>query len=384
MKWFKSLNKREKNIVRLMLLLVLVGVGLEGWDAYVAERTRLENDISSKNSQIATFAERLEGEHADKYRSLVAEIETDLEDVESKIMIMPQETDANLYMSQTISEVAEAAGLSINSISNRKSKPINEEQGLVQLRTYFGFDGDLGSLLIFFNALENQGYLMNMETLTISARRQPKRRRKNRKNTRVVKMNPLNGNATLRTVFKADPESSSEPYEAIRKRAVEQAKQGREEADAFAAEAEESSTALADGINAANKKGGKSEPTRISNTPKTIKRDSRSGATKASPQKKPGGLRRVTSDPGSDDDEDFDDEKFDDEEPTRTIKRPTRTTPINRGGGLKQVPTNNSDGPQFEKFKPKLDPRVTPPKLQPKPKPLSHTAVLDQDSGENQ
>ena len=208
----KKLNRREKTILRLMFIAVVAAILVEGWDMYAKNKLRIQNDIERMTSEIAAYPTKLEDESADEYREEVADIEEDLEDARDKVLELPKETDANLFLSQTISEQAEASGLTINSISNRKSNLIDEEQGLRELRTYFGYDCDLESLLNFFDAMDDQKYFVAIETLNISARRTPKRNIKRKSKRRVVRK-PLNGNAILTTVFIPNEEGSIENYQ---------------------------------------------------------------------------------------------------------------------------------------------------------------------------
>ncbi len=206
-----KLNRREKTILRLMFLAVGIAVLMEGWDRYTAAKESLQSNIERMESEIATYSEKLKNESADRYREEATDIEEELEEARERVLELPKETDANLFMSQTISEQAEASGLTINSISNRKARVIDEEKGLSELRTYFGYDADLESLLRFFDAMDDQRYFVAIETLNISARRVPKRKIKRRKNSRVTRK-PLNGNAVLTTVFLPNPDGNVDTY----------------------------------------------------------------------------------------------------------------------------------------------------------------------------
>lgn len=195
-----------------MFLAVGIAVLMEGWEMYTEKKADLQSNIERMESEITAFAAKLENESADKYREEVVDIEEELEGARERVLELPKETDANLFMSQTISEQAEASGLTINSISNRKAKVIDEDKGLTELRTYFGYDCDLESLLRFFDAMDDQKYFVAIETLNISARRTPKRKIKRKTKSRVTRK-PLNGNAILTTVFLPNPEGERSMYE---------------------------------------------------------------------------------------------------------------------------------------------------------------------------
>ncbi|MDJ0836283.1 MAG: GspMb/PilO family protein [Acidobacteriota bacterium] len=220
----KKFNRREKTILRAMALVVIVALGSEVWEWYQGRRISLEGRISSLTNQIATMEKKLEGQDKQSYLEEAAEIEEELVDAKSMVLELRDETSASLLMRQTISELADAHGIKINSISSRKTRSLgdkkNDDSELKELRVYFGYDTDLASLVNFFNALEEEEYFLVIDTLNISARRRPRTRRTNKKTkTRLQTRSPLNGNAVLTTVFKANPEADAERY--MRDRSVE-------------------------------------------------------------------------------------------------------------------------------------------------------------------
>lgn len=201
----KKLNRREKLYVRLMVSAVILGALMQGWDSYYASKDQLAIDVETLESRIESLKVRLTGESAETYRQETANLEEYLISAQDRVLELPRETDANLYLNQAISEKAEAAGLVINSISNRKSKLISKDKDLHELRTYFGYDAELSGLLQFFDMMDRQPYYVCVENLNISVRRRPKR--KVRRKNRVVR-HSLNGNAILTTVFRANPDAS--------------------------------------------------------------------------------------------------------------------------------------------------------------------------------
>ena len=211
----KKFNRREKTIIRVMALVVTVALLSEVWEWYVTRRTAMEDTISSLSAQIDTIEKRLEGQDKQTYLTQAEEIEEELEDVRGMVLELPDETTASLLIRQTISELAEKHGIKVNSISSRKTQDVGD---MKELRVYFGYDADLGSMANFFRSLEDEDYFLVVETLNISARRQarprPNKNRKNRKNTktRLSTRKPLNGNAVLTTLFKVNPEASPDRY----------------------------------------------------------------------------------------------------------------------------------------------------------------------------
>ena len=90
---------------------------------------------------------------------------------DKKILAM-SETDASLLLRQMLSELCEENGVKLNSISSRKSKPL--ENGLMELRVYAGYDAEFTGLAHFLNALAEHELGIVVETLNISSRRQPR------------------------------------------------------------------------------------------------------------------------------------------------------------------------------------------------------------------
>ncbi len=207
----KKLSRRERTILKWMILVLLVAGFVKGYDKYVAMKENLRADIDSLSSQVTTYMKELEGEEPAKYRAQAEEIEEQLVLAREKVLELPQETDASLLIRQTIDEKAQEVGLTINSISSRTSKAVQKDKPLRELRTYFGYDTDLESLLNFFNAMQDQDYYLVIESLNISARNRP-RRNIRRRNANLKQCLPLNGNLVLSTLFMPNAEASLQQY----------------------------------------------------------------------------------------------------------------------------------------------------------------------------
>lgn len=100
-----------------------------------------------------------------------------------------QPEQENMYFSLLLSRSAEDAGLQVNAISNRRSLKTDDVNWS---RVYLGYDGDLAQLMRFFALVDDRVDGIQLEGMTISARRKPKRARMQEKRS------PLNGNIIFR------------------------------------------------------------------------------------------------------------------------------------------------------------------------------------------
>ena len=208
----KKFSRREKNIFRLMGFVIAIALFLKVYDAYVLRKEKLQLEIDSKRDQIAAFMKELEGQDAQTYRDKSSGLDEELAVAQEKVLELPQETDASLLIRKTISERAENSGLTINSISPRRSKELTEGKPLRELRTYFGYDTDLESLLHFFESFNQQDYYLVIDSLNISARTRPSSTRR-RSSSSIRERLPLNGNAVLATLYLPNAEASLSRYD---------------------------------------------------------------------------------------------------------------------------------------------------------------------------
>jgi len=207
-------SRREKMIIRLTIIVVVLAVFSQFFKVYRQARTDLEAEIESLQTQITDMDKLLRGQSPQQYLDEADEIAEDLGDMRESVLVLPNETNASLLVRQTIAERAETAGIKINSISSRRSKDIEGTDNLMELRVYFGWDADLESLVQFFDMLENEEYYMVIETLNVSARRKLRniRNRRRRANSRLKEREPLNGNAVIAVLFRADPDAPLDRY----------------------------------------------------------------------------------------------------------------------------------------------------------------------------
>ena len=210
-----KLSGREKLYVKLVVLTLVVWGLVEIWDYMSAAKERMRREINSKKADVETFQKQLANQDADTYLAQAADLEEELLRVRRRVIELPKEEEASLVVRSAISDHAESTGLNINSINVRKSKVLDEEKGLREVHTYFGYDTDLISLLRFFATMEEAPYYVSIESLTISARRLPRRnnnRRKTNRRRNVRQRKPINGNAILRTLYMPNPEGNIETY----------------------------------------------------------------------------------------------------------------------------------------------------------------------------
>ena len=207
----RKYSRREKRILKLLGLVVLIAIILEADARFREAKSDLELDIQNQQGQLDTYLEKLSTDSSpDNYREKTEAIEKELENYRDRVLELPRESDATLLIKETIDDRARELGMTISSISSRKSKPLVKDQPLLELKTYFAFDSDLESMLEFFHSISNQGYFMVIDTINLGTRRRISRR--GRRSSRANERPPLNGNAVLHTLFLPNAEGSFELY----------------------------------------------------------------------------------------------------------------------------------------------------------------------------
>ncbi len=208
----KKLNRREKVILRLTLLVVLAAALMQGSEAYFKAKQELIAENEQLQETIKTFETRLQEESKDTYDEQTAVIETDLTESRKKVLGLPDENGANSFIGQLISDNAEAAGVVVNSITNRKVAAIENGFGMTEIHTFFVFESDLPALLNFFEMLSGQNLYIRIENLNINSRASRLRGLKSRRLDKIERK-ALSGNATLTVLFKANPEGKREQFQ---------------------------------------------------------------------------------------------------------------------------------------------------------------------------
>ena len=97
--------------------------------------------------------------------------------------------DQGLALKQAIKEEAAHQGFQINSLNARKTKVLDEENDIRQVRIYLGYDAEIEELISFMSALSEREPNMGISHLMVSARR-PNLEKSPRRKT-------LNGNMIL-------------------------------------------------------------------------------------------------------------------------------------------------------------------------------------------
>ena len=208
----RKFSRREKRILKLLAAVVAIALVLEVEARFRQAKADLVLEIENQSSLLDTYLEKLKTDTTvDGYRTKTVAIEGDLEQFRDRVLELPRESDATLLIKETIDDKAAEMGMSINSISSRKSKELVKDQPMRELKTYFAFDSNLENMLEFFDALSRQGYFMVIETMNLGTRKRISRRGR-RKNSKTKQRPPLNGNAVLTTLFLINSEGSLESY----------------------------------------------------------------------------------------------------------------------------------------------------------------------------
>ncbi|CAM2067578.1 hypothetical protein SCOR_19505 [Sulfidibacter corallicola] len=208
----KKFNRREKTILRMMFFVIVIWGVLELHELYIAKKQNLRDEIDTANEQIITYLGKLEGESPDGYLKRAERLEKNLKNARDRIILLPDEDKATRITRESITKKAEAAGVTLPSISVRRTEEVNEDSPLKEIRIYFAFDAELDELLTFFESFENEPYYMVIDTLSITARRNYRKRGRNRKGTNRKPRKALNGNAVISSLFQEDAEGREEDY----------------------------------------------------------------------------------------------------------------------------------------------------------------------------
>lgn len=210
----KKYSKREKLIIRLMIFAVLVAVLMEGWDAYVAMKQERQGDIDGLRMELKTYTSQLKNAEFTviDYEEKTVAIDEQILRSRDRIMQLPSESAASLLVRQHISDIGQHVDTNINSITTRPPEVVNEESGLLEMKTYFTYDSELEGLLNFFQIMDQQGYYMVIDQLNLRARPAPRRRRKGRTTVNRPKRNSLSGNMILSTLYLPNEDGKADNY----------------------------------------------------------------------------------------------------------------------------------------------------------------------------
>jgi hypothetical protein len=213
----RKYSKREKTIFKLMALVVVVAGVMELWEGYMEMKLDMQDRITSLQSELRTYTNNLRNAPMTviDYEEKIVELNQEIERSRDRIMELPSESSASLLVRQHINDVGDHVNMNINAINNRKSKTVNEETGLLEVKTYFTYDSELEPLLNFFQIVDQQSYYMVIDQLTLSARRTFQRRQKGRTTVNRPQRNPLSGNMILSTLYLPDDIGSAANYNLV-------------------------------------------------------------------------------------------------------------------------------------------------------------------------
>lgn len=206
----KKFNRREKTILRLMLMVIGIWVALEIRDVYVQSKMDLEADIEATSGQITSYLSELRDETPDKYLNDAAALDEQLKRARQKIMALPARNVASEIISSTLNQKALNAGVELTSISGRRPEEVGEDKQLLELRTYFAFNSDLRELLTLMESLEDEPYYLVLHQVNVTSRRNNLRR--NRRKGGAAEKKGLNGNALISTLFIEDAQGKEVDY----------------------------------------------------------------------------------------------------------------------------------------------------------------------------
>jgi len=116
---------------------------------------------------------------------------------EKQLLEFSDEQTVSLSLRHALVEMAKLAGVKINSISTRKSKRQIGNPDRVELRIYCGYDASLSGLITFFESMQNHETDFTIQTLNVSARRQPVKDKTSQTGERRTPRAALNGNMVL-------------------------------------------------------------------------------------------------------------------------------------------------------------------------------------------
>lgn len=208
----RKFSRREKRIFKLLASVILIALILEVDARFRKAKADLVLDIENQQSLLDTYLDKLQSATTvDGYNTKTTAITTELEQFRELVLELPRESDATLLIKETIDDKAKELGMSISSISSRKSKPLVKDQPLKELKTYFAFDSNLENMLEFFDVISHQGYFMVIESMNLGTRRRISTRGR-RKKPKSAQRPPLNGNAVLTTLFVVNSEASLDAY----------------------------------------------------------------------------------------------------------------------------------------------------------------------------
>jgi hypothetical protein len=129
-----------------------------------------------------------------------------MEIAEEKIFRMDKQSNAQFQFQEDITKAADKAGINLNSLNKRRSKPLFKGSDVIQIKAYFGYNCPLVNLLEFLEMVSHAEYFTAVDTLNINVNSKRRRRKKDKD-----KPDPgitVRGSCVLATLYQAPDKNS--------------------------------------------------------------------------------------------------------------------------------------------------------------------------------
>jgi len=196
----KRYSSREKTLIRLVILVVVYAVGQEAYDRYAQSKADLILKIQSESEAQALYLQKLDIDKEALLRS-IERFDAILDESKERVLRMTNESEALFKVQEDLARMGENAQINMNSQNRRKSRKISEEDDLIELRTYFGFDCQLENLLEFFDALQTSPHYLAIDTLNVNSYTRRRRRRRAKTDPPNANQDKIRGSAVISTLY---------------------------------------------------------------------------------------------------------------------------------------------------------------------------------------
>lgn len=196
----KKYSSREKRLLRFMIAAIAIGAFVEVYDRFDKKKQDMLLRIESEKTAQDVYWQKLEVDE----EKLIADIERFndvLSDAEDRVLMMPNESDASFKVQEFLAKVGEKAQIGMNSQNKRKSEVVSEDKGILELRTYFGYDCSLEEMLQFFDMLREQPYYYGLDTLNINSYSRRRSRRPSKEEDPNI--DRIRGSMVISTLYSA-------------------------------------------------------------------------------------------------------------------------------------------------------------------------------------
>lgn len=201
----KKYSSREKLLLKLVLLVLVMYAGDEGYQRFEQTKDDMKLEIDAMTEIQANYVDSLDVDR-ERLEYEIRQFNQKLERAGERVLIMPSESEAIFKVQEILSGVGERAEINMNSQNKRKSKPLSEETGMVEIRTYFGYDCELENLLTFFEYLQEQPFYMAIESINMNSYRGRRSRARRQDEPRPEREDRIRGSVVISTLFHVGPE----------------------------------------------------------------------------------------------------------------------------------------------------------------------------------